>query len=90
MTLKSTDGSYMAKMYVKHVGGLNYYYDRVIWNLDTSKEYYIEVKLTNPNNISNKKTQQVNIKPTGEIETFKENYKMVLKNNKITFETIQK
>ncbi len=90
MTLKSTDGSYMAKMYVKHVGGLNYYYDRVIWNLDTSKEYYIEVKLTNPNNISNKKTQQANIKPTGEIETFKENYKMVLKNNKITFETIQK
>ncbi len=90
MILKSTDGSYSAKMYVKHRGGLNYYYDRVIWNLDTSKEYYIEVKLTNLNNISNKKTQQANIKPTGEIETFKENYKMVLKNNKITFETIQK
>ncbi len=88
MTLKSTDGKYSSEMYVRHDGGLNYYYDRVIWNLDLSKEYYIEVKLTNENNISNKKTQQANIKPTGEIGAFNENYKMVTRNNKIKFETV--
>ena len=88
MTLKSTDGKYSSEMYVRHDGGLNYYYDRVIWNLDLSKEYYIEVKLTNENNISNKKTQQANIKPTGEIGAFNENYKMVTINNKIKFETV--
>ncbi len=88
IALKSTDGKYSSQMYVRHDGGLNYYYDRVIWNLDLSKEYYIEVKLTNENNISNKKTQQANIKPTGEIGAFNENYKMVIRNNKIKFETI--
>ena len=89
MTLKSTDGTYSAGMYVKHLGGLNYYYDRVIWNLDPSKEYYIEVKLTNSNNISTKKIQQANMQPNEKVGIFKETERIVLRNNKMLFESIQ-
>ena len=62
MTLKSTDGTYSQEMYVRHDGGLNYYYDRVISNLDMNKEYYIEVELTTKQNISDKKKQNANMK----------------------------
>ena len=61
MTLKSTDGTYSAGMYVRHEDGLNYYYDRVIDNLDMNKEYYIEVTLTTDSNLSDKKTQKANM-----------------------------
>ena len=84
MTLKSTDGTYSQKMYVKHEGGLKYYYDRVIYNLDINKEYYIEVKLTNSNNVSNKKIQNANIRVKGQIGTLK-SYKINVSNNKINF-----
>ena len=71
-------------MYVKHEGGLKYYYDRVIYNLDINKEYYIEVKLTNSNNVSNKKIQNANIRVKGQIGTLK-SYKINVSNNKINF-----
>ena len=61
MTLKSTDGTYSQEMYVRHDGGLNYYYDRVISNLDMNKEYYIEVELTTKQNTCDKKKQRCRI-----------------------------
>ena len=88
MTLKSTDGTYSAGMYVRHEGGLNYYYDRVIYNLDTSKEYYIEVELTEEDNISTKKVQNANINVKEEIGIFKETLKVEIVNNKITFRKV--
>ena len=84
MTLKSTDGEYNAGMYIKHLGGLNFYYDRVIHNLDTSKEYYIEVKLTNTDNISAKKKQNANMQPIEDVGIFK-GEKIELKENKMIF-----
>ena len=88
MTLKATDGSYSMGMHVVHEGGLNYYYDRVVYDLDTSKEYYIEVKLTNNNNTSTNKTQQANMQPNEMVGMFKGNSKIVLRNNKMLFETV--
>ena len=89
MTLKSTDGTYSAGMHVEHLGGLNYYYDRVIFNLDTSKDYYIEVKLTNPNNISSKKVQEANMQENEEVGIFKGSAKIVLRTNRMKFEEIK-
>ena len=89
MTLKATDGSYSMGMHVVHEGGLNYYYDRVVYDLDINKEYYIEVKLTNKNNISTHKVQQANIRPNEDIGIFKDKAKIVLRNNKMLFEIIQ-
>ena len=89
MTLKSTDGQYSQEMYVRHDGGLNYYYDRVIYNLDTSKQYYIEVELTGKNNISNKKVQKANIRPIENIGEFK-GCKIQIENNNIVFQKQEK
>ena len=87
MTLKSTDGTYSAGMYVKHIDGLRYYYDRVIYNLDPNKEYYIEVKLTSAKNISNKKVQKANMN-LGKVGEFK-NTNVIISNNKMIFENIE-
>ena len=89
MTLKSTDGQYSQEMYVRHDGGLNYYYDRVIYNLDTSKQYYIEVELTGKNNISNKKKQKANIRPIKNIGEFK-GCKIQIESNNIVFQKQEK
>ena len=89
MTLKSTDGQYSQEMYVRHDGGLNYYYDRVIYNLDTSKQYYIEVELTGKNNISNQKKQKANIRPIENIGEFK-GCKIQIENNNIVFQKQEK
>ena len=89
MTLKSTDGSYSMGMHVVHEGGLNYYYDRVIYDLDTNKEYYVEVKLNNNNNISNNKVQQANMQPNENVGIFKESAKIVLRDNKMLFEELE-
>ena len=50
MTLKSTDGTFEENMYISHENGIEYYYDKNIQKLDESKEYYIEVTLTNTSN----------------------------------------
>ena len=89
MTLKSTDGQYSQEMYVRHEEGLNYYYDRVIYNLDTSKQYYIEVELTGKNNISNKKKQKANIRPIKNIGEFK-GCKIQIESNNIVFQKQEK
>ena len=84
MTIKSTDGTYSAGCYLRHDGGLSYYYDRVVYNLSPEKEYYIEVRLTNENNISNKKTQTVKLTngTIGQVGDFK----LVAEDNKIRLE----
>ena len=84
MTIKSTDGTYSAGFYLRHEEGLSYYYDRVVYNLDPDKEYYIEVKLTNENNISSKKTQTVKLTngTIGQVGSFK----LVAEDNKMKLE----
>ncbi len=59
--LKSTDNSFETDMYIGYEGGIKYYFDKKIEDLDTSKQYYIEVELTNPKNISTRKIQQVQL-----------------------------
>ena len=85
MMLKSTDGQYSSQMYVSNQGGLNYYYDRVIEGIDTSKEYYIEVELTHLDNKSNNQIQRARIKENQTIGVFG-NCIMKLINNIIIFE----
>ena len=84
MIIKSTDGTYSAGCYLRHDGGLNYYYDRVVYNLSPEKEYYIEVRLTNENNISSKKTQTVKLTngTIGQVGDFK----LVAEENKMKVE----
>ena len=84
MIIKSTDGTYSAGCYLRHEGGLNYYYDRVVYNLSPEKEYYIEVRLTNENNISSKKTQTVKLTngTIGQVGDFK----LVAEENKMKVE----
>lgn len=57
ITLKSTDGTYSQKAYIDYLGGIEYYFDKNIENIDMEKEYYLEVELTNPNNLSEKNMQ---------------------------------
>ena len=58
MYLKSTDGEFLTEMYVGYEGGIKYYFDKNIENIDVSKEYYIEAKLTNPKNQADKESQE--------------------------------
>ena len=44
--LKARDGSYETKNVCRYEGGIKYYFDKYIGNLDTNKEYYMEVKLS--------------------------------------------
>ena len=89
MTLKSEDGSYSAGMHVVYNGGLSYSYDRVIYNLDTSKKYYIEVKLTDEKNIGENKEQKANMQPNDNVGVFKETTKIVLRDNMMIFENTE-
>ena len=85
MLLKSTDGKFETEMYVGYEGGIKYYFDKYIGNLDTSKEYYIEVKLTGKNNIApeENKKQVARITKQGEIGTCKNGNIVKIKDNKI-------
>ena len=89
MTLKSTDGSYSAEMHIVSNGGLSYTYDRVIYNLDINKTYYIEAELTNKDNIGANKVQIANLNAEEEVGIFKDTAKMVLRDNKMIFEEIK-
>ena len=89
MTLKSEDGSYSAEFHLVQNGGLSYTYDRVIYNLDTSKEYYIEVELMGENNIGTNKVQKANLNAENKVGEFKDTT-LTLENNKIVFEPIEK
>ena len=75
-------------MYIYDLGKGNYYFDTYIEDLDKSKEYYIEAKLSNTNNTSNQKTEIVNL-VNGRLGNIKENTILVsIKENKFTFENI--
>ena len=88
LTLKTEDG-YSQEMYVSNIGKGNYYFDTYIEDLDKSKEYYIEAKLTDNNNVAleNNKIQTIVTKNQnlGEINK----YSVKINNNKILFEIIQ-
>ena len=83
--LKSTDGKFETKMYVGYEGGIKYYFDKYIGNLDTNKEYYMEVKLEGKKNIApeNSKKQEVRMKKDGEIGRKKNGDKVVTEGNNI-------
>ena len=93
LNLKSTDGKFETKMYVGYEGGIKYYFDKYIGNLDTNKEYYINVKLTGKNNIAPEinKTQTAKITPQGEIGRCKNGNIVQVKGNniKIVKDTVQ-
>ena len=71
MTLKSTDGKYSESMYVSYQSGIGYYFDKDIQDIDASKTYYIEVKLTGSKNQAStkEKTQTARWSKTGTIGT---------------------
>ena len=89
MTLKSTDGTYNSEIHVVSNGGLSYTYDRVIYNLDTTKEYYIEVELTGEKNIGTNKVQRANLNTESEVGTFKDTTRLVLRDNMMIFEPVE-
>ena len=75
-------------MYVSNIGKGNYYFDTYIEDLDKSKEYYIEAKLTSTNNTSTQKTQNISI-VDGKLGNIKENTVLVsIENNKFVFSNI--
>ena len=74
----------MYKRQVVSNGGLNYRYDRVIYNLDTNKTYYIEVELTGEKNIGKNKIQKANLNAGIKVGEFKEKT-LTLQNNEIVF-----
>ena len=59
--MKSDDG-YTQKMYINHSGNGRYYFDTYIEDLDNTRQYYIEVKLTDKNNIASEKDKTQNLK----------------------------
>ena len=90
MTLKATDGSYSSPMYVGFEGGIEYYFDKNIEDLDINKQYYIEVQLTGKKNIaSNKdKTQRANITKQGEVGITTNGNRVKIEGNKILLEKV--
>ena len=89
ITLKSTDGKYSKATYIDYLSGIEYYFDIDVEDIDTEKEYYLEVELTNPNNQASKveQTQRAKINQKGQVgkETNGKVVK-VLDNNVIKFE----
>ena len=85
--LKSTDGTIEKSMFITKESGIKYYYDVNIEKLDKQKEYYIQVVLTNVNNIATKqeKEQMVNLKVNGEIGKTSTDYQVIVNNNRIRF-----
>ncbi len=79
--LKATDGSFETNMYVGYEGSIKYYFDKKIDDLNVNKEYYIEAELSNENNVSKQKTQQVKIK--NQILEKGNQFKIQIQNNKI-------
>ena len=88
MTLKSTDGTFATGMYVSQIDGINYYFDKCIKGIDESKEYYIEVELTNKKNTApeTNKKQTAKVKQQGKIGTCKNGDRVVVKGNNIKIE----
>ena len=84
LELKTSDG-YVQKMYVNHSGEGKYYFDTYVEDIDLNKEYYIEAKLTDKNNIAKQKAKILEL-PNGELGRIKDN-KVVVKilNNKLIF-----
>lgn len=67
ITFKSTDGEIEKPVYINYEGGIKYYFDRNLEDIDITKEYYIEVKSTSNKNIATdlEKTQKAKITPQG-------------------------
>lgn len=67
ITLKSISGKIEKEVYVNYEGGIKYYFDRNLEKLDVNEEYYLEVKLTNEQNLATdlEKTQIAKITPKG-------------------------
>ena len=84
LTLKTEDG-YSQKMYIYNSGNGNYYFDTYIEDLDTEKQYYIEAKLTDLNNIASdsEKIQKITMSDytLGKIK----DKKVIIKNSKLQF-----
>ena len=89
ITLKSTDGKYSKATYIDYLSGIEYYFDIDVEDIDTEKEYYLEVELTNPNNQASKleQTQRAKISPKGQVgKGTNGKVVKVLDNNVIKFE----
>ncbi len=56
VVLKSTDGTINHEMFITPTGTNTYYFDSYIHEMDASKEYYVEVSLTHPDNVSPNKS----------------------------------
>ena len=83
--LKSTDGTYEEKGYLEYRGGIKYYYDKNIEKIDLSKEYYLEIELTNPNNKAPKEAQRqkANIRQRGEVGKWTNGNKVTIEEGNI-------
>ena len=88
--LKSTDGEVDLVTYIGYESGIEYYFDKCIEGLDTSKEYYLEVKLQGSNNTADEasKKQVAKITEQGEIGTCTNGNKVKVEGNYITFEKV--
>ena len=88
IVLKSTDGEFQKQGYIKYLQGIKYYFDVNIEKLDISKEYYIEVKLTNPNNTATEEeqTQRAKIRQKGKIGKCTNNIIVKIENSVIKLE----
>ena len=94
MKLKSTDGTVSYNMFLTPTGTNTYYFDTYINHVDLSKEYYVEVSLTNDKNVSTQKSMNVTtngISSSATLGVFnKSNVKYTSHNNsfKLYFEEI--
>ena len=90
--LKSTDGTYEGITYINHEKGIEYYFDKNIEGLDTTKEYYLEVKLTGKKNTAptESKTQIAKITPQGQIGICTNGNKVLIEKNKILVQAKQR
>ena len=88
IVLKSIDGEFQKAGFIKYLEGIKYYFDVNIEKLDISKEYYLEVKLTNPNNTATEaeQTQRAKIRRKGIIGKSTNNIIVKIENNVIQLE----
>ena len=92
MKFRSIDGTVELEVFVTATGTNTYYFDRFIEGIDTSKEYYFEIKSGDSRNISPNKSMNVYFTKTkynNTIVGYYKNKQIRLVNKNIKFEDYQ-
>ena len=82
--IRTVEGEEVYNAWVSNIGENKYYFDSYIEEIDVSKEYEIEIELSNPNNLSTNKKGKVDFGRQRKLGEYRE-YEVQIQDSKIKF-----